>query len=270
MAGISKNGERNSAEGLPVWPLTTGLEWSDLVLDAATSAQVDDIVRWVRHGQTLLRDWGLARRLKPGFRCLFAGAPGTGKSLAAALIGKVTGRPVYRVALASLLSKSIGEMDKDLSALFEHDDWILFFDEAEALFGKRTGVTDSHDRAANQQTAYLLQRLEDFAGVAILASNLQSHLDETFARRFQAAIVFRLPDAEARLRLWQNAFAGMKLDGSIDFKQLAERHQIGGGEIAEVLRHACLRAVARNSAAVGADDIAAAAARVARHRMAET
>ena len=131
----------------------------------------------------VMNDWGLARKIKPGYRALFYGPPGTGKTLTATLIGKASGRDVYKVDLSMIVSKYIGETEKNLSKLFDtaqNKNWILFFDEADALFGKRTAANSSNDRYANEQTAYLLQRVEDFPGIVILSSNLRANMDDAF------------------------------------------------------------------------------------------
>jgi AAA+ superfamily predicted ATPase len=247
-------------EGFPAERITTPLDWDDLVLDDATRRQIAMIDSWIRHSHTLLHDWRLARRLKPGYRCLFYGGPGTGKTLTAGLLGKSHGLPVYRVDLSRVVSKWIGETEKNLAALFDRaqqHDWILFFDEAEALFGKRTDSQSANDRAANQQIAYLLQRLEDFPGVIILASNQRGHMDEAFARRFQSSILFPMPDREARRTLWEDMFAtgAVPLAEDIDFEALADRHELAGGAIVNVLRHACLLAVERDPPRVHLADI---------------
>ena len=244
----------------PATPITTELDWDDLVLDAPTRAQVDVIGLWLRHSETLLSEWDLARRLRPGYRCLFYGPPGTGKTLTACLLGKRHALPVYRVDLSRITSKWIGETEKNLAALFdeaEDSGWILFFDEADALFGKRTESQSSNDRAANQQIAYLLQRLETYAGLAILATNQHAFLDEAFARRFQSAIRFAMPDEAARLRLWRESFAsdGFALAADVDFEDIARRHELAGGAIINVLRHAALMAVQRHPPKVHAHDL---------------
>lgn len=247
-------------EHFPAEPVTTRLEWQDLVIDPATRAQVDMIGAWIRHSQTLLDDWGLAHRLKPGYRCLFYGSPGTGKTLTACLLGKHHGLPVYRVDLSRVVSKWIGETEKNLAGLFDqaqNRNWILFFDEAEALFGKRTEASSANDRAANQQIAYLLQRLEDFPGLVILSTNVRSHMDEAFARRFQSTILFPMPDAPSRLRLWRDMFetGRFALAPDVDFETLATDHELAGGAIVNVLRHACLLAVSRKPQRVELADI---------------
>ncbi|MDX1997100.1 MAG: ATP-binding protein [Thermoanaerobaculia bacterium] len=244
----------------PAQRLTTPYEWADLVLDDGTRDEVEDILAWARHRRTLLDDWGLARRLKPGFRALFHGPPGTGKTLTAALLGKATGLGVYRIDLSKVVSKYIGETEKNLASLFdhaEHRDWILFFDEADSLFGKRTESRNSNDRAANQQVSYLLQRIEDFPGIVILATNLRSHLDEAFARRFQSIIHFALPNAAERLRLWQGLFdeAAHRLAADVDLAHLAETHELAGGSLLNVMRFACLRAVVREPAEIRLADL---------------
>ncbi|HYI38776.1 MAG TPA: ATP-binding protein [Allosphingosinicella sp.] len=247
-------------EGFPAERIATALDWDDLVIDAGTRAQIDMIGSWILHSRALMEDWGLAGRVKPGYRCLFHGGPGTGKTLTAALLGKHHGVPVYRVDLSRVVSKWIGETEKNLAGLFDqaqNRDWILFFDEAEALFGRRTDASSANDRAANQQIAYLLQRLEDFPGLVILSTNLRGHMDEAFARRFQSAILFPMPDIPSRLRLWQDMFetGRFALGPDIDFHALAADYELAGGAIVNVLRHACLLAIVRSPPVVEAADI---------------
>lgn len=244
----------------PAQRITTAYEWDDLVLDEAAREEVEDILSWTRHQDILMRRWGLEKRLKPGFRSLFYGPPGTGKTLTASLLGKSTGRPVYRVDLSRMISKWIGETEKNLASLFDHaqhQDWILFFDEADSLFGQRTESRDANDRAANQQISYLLQRIEDFPGVVILATNLRSHLDEAFARRFQSVIYFAMPDAERRLRLWEDHFRNQpyRLAADVDLPKLARDYELAGGSILNVLRYACLKAVSRKPWEVRSGDL---------------
>ncbi|MEJ2407893.1 MAG: ATP-binding protein [Novosphingobium sp.] len=256
-------GEDFAPEPGPHFPaarLTTPLEWNDLVLDAPTMRQVELVGTWLAQGKMLMRDWGLSRRLKPGYRCLFHGASGTGKTLTASLLGKRHGVPVYRVDLSRVVSKWIGETEKNLASLFdqaEDRDWILFFDEADGLFGKRTDANSANDRAANQQISYLLQRLESFSGLAILATNHHDHLDAAFARRFQSAIRFPMPDEGARLRIWQDCFAGQafRISDKVDFADIARRHEMTGGAIINVLRYACLMAVQRDPAMIETHDL---------------
>ncbi|HET8855300.1 MAG TPA: ATP-binding protein, partial [Salinimicrobium sp.] len=177
----------------PAQRIETELVWEDLVLSAATKKQIKDLENWIQHGDTVLHDWGLKGRVKPGYRVLFYGPPGTGKTMAATLLGKYTGKDVYKIDLSMVVSKFIGETEKNLASLFaqaENKDWILFFDEADALFGKRTNVRDAHDKYANQEVSYLLQRVEAYNGLVILASNFKNNIDEAFLRRFQSIIYF--------------------------------------------------------------------------------
>lgn len=243
----------------PARRVHTDLAWSDLVLPAATLEQLDEIRNWLLHGRTLLQDWGMARKLRPGYTSLFYGPPGTGKTLSACLLGKLCGCEVYRIDLSMVVSKYIGETEKNLARVFdqaEHRGWILFFDEADALFGKRTRVEDAHDRFANQEVSFLLQRIEEFDGIVILASNLKHNIDEAFLRRFQSVVHFPLPRAGERLRIWREAFpAKAQLEPRLDLARLAERHELAGGTIVNVARYAALRALSRGDGLVRAEDV---------------
>ena len=243
----------------PAKLIVTRMEWQDLVLDPFTMDQVLEIKAWIEHGNELLHDLGLGKKLKPGYRSLFYGPSGTGKTLTASLLGQETGRDVYRIDLAMVISKYIGETEKNLEKVFkqaENKEWILFFDEADALFGKRTKITDAHDRFANQEVAYLLQRVEDYAGVVILASNMRSNLDEAFTRRFQSIIHFPMPKPSERLRLWQNAFSEKtSLDDKITFSDIASSYELSGGTIMNVVRYATLMALKKGTRVISHEDV---------------
>ncbi len=243
----------------PAKRITTKLEWKDLILNDGVREEIDDILTWIEHGDTLMDDWGLNTKIKRGYRAMFYGPPGTGKTLTACLIGKSLGLDVYRIDLSMVVSKYIGETEKNLANVFdqaENKNWILFFDEADALFGKRTATNSSNDRHANQEVAYLLQRIEDFNGMVVLASNLKGNLDEAFSRRFQSMIYFPVPDNEQRLSLWQNAFRDkVTLDAKVDLRGIAEKHIISGGSITNVLRYCSIKAIQRNSQTVMLRDI---------------
>lgn len=233
----------------PAQRLETGMEWDDLVLPARTLAEIRELEAWARHGGVLLDEWQMRRKLRPGCRALFHGPPGTGKTVTASLLGKTTGREVYRVDLSMVVSKYIGETEKNLAALFdkaEHKDWILFFDEADALFGKRTQVRDAHDRYANQEVSFLLQRIETFNGLIILASNLAGNVDEAFARRFELLVHFAMPRQNERLQIWRKGLPRVaELEPGADLGLIAAHHEMSGGMIMNVIRFASMQAIAR-------------------------
>ena len=235
----------------PAKPISTELDWDDLVVSDQVMNDLQDIKNWLIHAQKILIDWGLKSRLKSGYRALFYGPPGTGKTMAASLIGKSTGKAVFRVDLSLVVSKYIGETEKNLGKLFdeaENKDWILFFDEADALFGKRTQTKGANDRYANQEVAYLLQRIEDFAGLVILATNIQTNIDEAFARRFQSMVYFPNPSVEERKKLWQAIITEpLQVDAAVDLTEIAERFELSGGGMINVLRFCALEAAKRNS-----------------------
>ena len=243
----------------PAQKITTNLDWEDMVLNPVIEDQVAELITWLSHKDTLLNDWGLSKHLKPGYRALFYGPPGTGKTLTVSLLGKNLGLDVYRVDLSMIVSKYIGETEKNLSRIFDtaaHQNWILFFDEADALFGKRTQANSSNDRHANQQTAYLLQRIEDFPGFIILASNLKENMDDAFSRRFQSIINFKIPTKEERVKLWQKAFSGTcTLNSEIDLYTIAENYELTGGAIINVLRYCALAAIQRESTIVNKQEL---------------
>lgn len=255
-------GEELKHEQDPSFPakkISSKMSWDDLVLRNNVLDQVAEIETWLQYGSVLMNDWGLSKMVKPGYRALFYGPPGTGKTLTATLLGKASGRDVYRVDLSMIVSKYIGETEKNLAKIFDiaqHKKWILFFDEADALFGKRTEANSSNDRHANQQTAYLLQRIEDFPGVVILASNLKSNMDEAFTRRFQAMIHFAMPTAEERYLIWKNAFSGVcKLDDNIDLWKISEDYELAGGAIINILRFCALSAIKHDTTVVSKQDL---------------
>ena len=234
----------------PAKRIETKLNWTDLVLSDYVREELEDIITWINHSQTLMNDWGLESKIKRGYRAMFYGPPGTGKTLTACLIGKSLDLPIYRIDLSMIVSKYIGETEKNLAQVFdqaENKNWILFFDEADALFGKRTATSSSNDRHANQEVAYLLQRIEDFPGIIILASNLKGNLDDAFSRRFQSMIYFPVPDKIQRLELWQKAFdKKVIVDEEIDWQKIADDYVISGGSIINVLRHCSIKAMQRD------------------------
>ena len=249
----------------PAERIQTAMEWDDLVLLPNTLRQIREIENWVAHNNTLLHDWGMSRKVKPGYRALFYGPPGTGKTLTAMLLGKTTGKDVFRIDLSRVVSKYIGETEKNLARLFdkaEHKNWILFFDEADALFGKRTGIRDAHDKYANQEVAYLLQRVEGYNGLVILASNQRANIDEAFTRRFQSIVHFPMPGPAERHELWQRAFPPqITLSEDVDWSQIAARYELSGANILNVMHFCAVEAVADGSNTVGRQRLEAAVMR---------
>ena len=233
----------------PAQRITTRLEWDDIVLSNATGSHLQEIRDWIAQGDVLMNDLGLGKILKPGYKSLFYGPPGTGKTMTAALLGKSTNKPVYKIDLSMVVSKYIGETEKNLAKVFDQAakrDWILFFDEADSLFGKRTQMNSANDRYGNQEIGYLLQRIEEFPGVVILASNLKENIDEAFTRRFQSMVAFHMPGVEERYKLWEQSFSKkLPLDPSIDLWTIAEKYELSGGVMINVVRKATLRAVTR-------------------------
>ncbi|MEM9823275.1 MAG: ATP-binding protein, partial [Bacteroidota bacterium] len=244
----------------PAEQLTTMLTWSDLVLPINLRKELEDIKSWAQHGPVLLQDWGLERKVKKGYRALFHGPPGTGKTLTATLLGQAINVPVYRVDLSMMISKYIGETEKNLKSLFdraENKNWILFFDEADALFGRRTVGQNANDRFANQQVAYLLQRIENYNGLIILSSNLKEGMDEAFSRRFESVLFFPKPDVQQRLQLWEKYFTddNFSVEAGVDFGDIAEEYEVTGGDIIQILKFCSIRAISRNTKALLLKDI---------------
>lgn len=243
----------------PAQLIETKLNWDDLVLHQDTRKQIAELEMWVKHGNTLLNDWGMDRLIRPGYRALFHGPPGTGKTLTASLLGKYTNKQVYRIDLSMVVSKFIGETEKNLSNLFakaENKDWILFFDEADALFGKRTNVRDAHDKYANQEVSYLLQRVEQYNGLVILATNFKSNIDDAFMRRFQSTVYFPPPGVEERLALWQKSIPSRsRLDKDVNLNNLAQQYELTGAEIVNVVQFSSLRAIDRGNNTITYHDI---------------
>ncbi|UCS92550.1 ATP-binding protein [Echinicola marina] len=249
------------SNNFPAQLISTDLEWEDIVLNSKTLNQIQEIEEWLKHEQTLLHDWGMKNRLKPGYRVMFFGVPGTGKTLTASLLGKYTNKDVYRIDLSLVTSKYIGETEKNLSSLFDkaaNKDWILFFDEADAIFGKRTNVRDAHDKYANQEVSYLLQRIENHPGLVILASNFKSNIDAAFTRRFQSIIEFPMPVAAERLVLWEkNIPPKAALAEGLDLNILAKKYELSGANIVNVIQFASLKALAKEQQVLEHEDLLA-------------
>jgi len=243
----------------PAKLVSTKMDWEDLVLNDIVMQQVNDIKVWLDHNNTLMQDWGMAKVIKPGYRALFYGPPGTGKTLTATLLGRQFGMDVYRIDLSQIVSKYIGETEKNLEKIFikaEHKNWILFFDEADALFGKRSNVQNAHDKYANQEVSYLLQRVEDFPGLIILASNYKSNIDQAFVRRFNIIVKFTAPNAAERLKIWrQSVPVKARLAKDVDLIDIAGRYELSGSSIIGVVHYASLQAIHKSDGIIQKDAI---------------
>jgi ATPase family associated with various cellular activities (AAA) len=222
---------------------------SQLVIPAATRAQIDELRRRIAGQSRLSAALGLAaHRSARGLTAMFTGSSGCGKTLAAEALAGELGVDLYQVDLSALVSKYVGETEKNLARVFEqieNSNGILFFDEADALFGKRGDVVDARDRWANTEVNYLLQSLERYEGVVILATNLRQNIDSAFMRRIQLVIEFPFPDADCRLRLWRGLLGPAGDLSEAELAPLADRFQLAGGSIANIVVDAISRAVAQ-------------------------
>lgn len=236
--------------------ISTELSWDQLVLNKHTMAEITDVMDWVEHKSMVLST--SKNKINKSFPCLFYGPPGTGKSFTAKLIGRQYGKNVFRIDLSMIVSKYIGETEKNLAQLFdraEGKDWILFFDEADALFGKRTGISDSKDKWANLEMSYLLQRMEEHEGLCILATNFKQNLDPALTRRFQALIHFPFPKEEEREIIWKKSIPpGFTYPKDISFEKLAQ-YELSGAGIANVIKAAAVKAVKRGDYILATSDM---------------
>ena len=234
------------------------VERSELVLPGEAMAELDLLIERIRQRNRLADTLGpgVARRYSPGVRALFNGESGTGKTLAAHWLSSQSGLPLYRVDQAVLTSKWIGETEKNLSAVLDaaqNADVLLFFDEADALFGARTDVNDAHDRHANAQTNYLLQRIEDYEGVVVMATNSRDRFDPAFVRRLDTIVPFPMPDGSARLQLWQVHLGDGHALSEDEMGRIASNVELSGGHIRNIVLAAAVRANLRDGAILLSD-----------------
>jgi len=215
---------------------------ADLIAPATTTALISEIIEFARHRREVFEDWGFGKRVRGGLKVLFSGPPGTGKTMSAEIIAAELDLDLFRIDLSNIVSKWIGETEKNLAALFdaaEAGHAVLLFDEADSLFGKRTSVKSSNDRYANQETNYLLQRIETFAGICILTTNHDPAIDEAFRRRIAVHVRFPMPDEDEREKLWGAMLPpAAPVDDDLELNALARKYMMGGGNI----RNAVLRA----------------------------
>jgi len=234
--------------------------FDDLVIPDDLVEQINEIKSWLKYNDELMDRYGMKNKLKRGYRTLFYGPPGTGKTFTAKILGNDLRKEVFKIDLSMVVSKYIGETEKNLELLFaraENKNWILFFDEADALFGKRTNVRDAHDKYANQEVSYLLQRIEDYNGLVILATNMKNNMDDAFLRRFNSLLKFPFPDASQRALIWRKALPkdarfkrritrgnpSIIFEEEVDIPEAVKKYELSGGNIINVVHYAAIKAV---------------------------
>jgi AAA+ superfamily predicted ATPase len=230
--------------------VTPKYAFEDIVLPPDQMEQLREICEQAEYREKVFGEWGFGRKLSlgKGLNVLFSGPPGTGKTMAAEVIASQLKLDLYKIDLSQIVSKYIGETEKNLDRVFtaaEHSNAILFFDEADALFGKRSEVKDSHDRYANIEIGYLLQKMEEYEGIAILATNVKQHIDEAFVRRIQMIVEFPFPNEEERGRVWRVIFpAEAPINGDVDFSALARAVRLASGNVRSIARASAFYAAA--------------------------
>lgn len=226
--------------------------WEDLILSPDRTARLRDLIDRYRHGSTVYDEWGFRPSPSRGLVALFSGPSGTGKTLSAEVVAGELGLDLYRMDLSSVVSKYIGETEKNLDRLFEAagtGNFVLFFDEADALFAKRGDVGDAHDRYANIETSYLLQRLERYDGVVVLATNYEKNIDQAFMRRIHVRVDFVDPDATERLAIWRrNLRTAAPVADDVDLEWLATTFALSGAAIRNAVVDAAFLAAAEGTA----------------------
>lgn len=245
----NKHKKPRFSEQFPAHTLETKLEWDDLLLMPETKTRLNEVKARLQHYKTLINDHGMRKHAKPGCRILFFGESGTGKTLAATLLGKLLGQEVFRVDLSQVTSKYIGETAKRLNSLFntaESKNWILFFDEGDALMGQRkaTDQQSNSSQYANQDTAFLLQRIERYDGIVIVATNMRSNIDQAFTRRFEVSVRFEAPSEEMQYEFWQsNLPVTLPLGKDVQLQQWIKMHPLTPAAIINVIYRASILSI---------------------------
>lgn len=238
-------------EGTKAQKVPTVFAWEDLILPPASKELLSLACDQVRYKHLVYSRWGFGEKLPygRGLSLLFSGPPGTGKTMGAQVVAKELQLELYKVDLAGVVSKYIGETEKNLAEVFREgkkSQAILFFDEADVLFGKRTEVKDSHDKYSNMEAAFMLQKIEEYEGVCILATNYMQNFDEAFKRRIKFVVEFPFPGPEYRLQLWKVVFpADTPLGDDVDWDFLAQRFELSGSSIKNIALNASFRAAAK-------------------------
>jgi AAA+ superfamily predicted ATPase len=249
------------SEDFPAHPVTTKLEWEDMVLMPNTQDKLDEVKAYLEHYDTLVNDWGMDKHSKKGCRILFYGDPGTGKTLSACLLGKYLNKEVFRVDISTVTSKYIGETSKRLNSLFntaESKDWVLFFDEGDALLGQRknSDAGGQSSQYANQDTAFLLQRIENYDGIIIVATNLKNNIDQAFTRRFQAMVRFQMLDEAGQLKFWKdNLPKKCPLANDINLELIVRRFQLAPASIINVIFRVCVLTLKNGNTKIASADL---------------
>jgi AAA+ superfamily predicted ATPase len=262
-AGRSQSNQKLAELAVKINP---GYAWADIVLPEEKIMQLKEICSQVKYCHRVFSQWGFQEKISygKGLSVLFTGSPGTGKTMAARVLAHELQLDLYKIDLSGVVSKYIGETEKNLARIFheaETSNAILFFDEADALFGKRTEVSDAHDRYANIETSFLLQKMEEYEGVVILATNLRKNMDEAFTRRIRFIVEFPFPDEKSRLHIWKTHFpGGAPLDRGIDYEFLARQFPVSGGSIRNIVLNAAFCA-ARDGGVIGMEHILSGAKR---------
>jgi SpoVK/Ycf46/Vps4 family AAA+-type ATPase len=226
--------------------------WDDIALPPEKMRQLRSLAARIQLRRRVHGEWGFGEKLSrgKGLNVLFTGSSGTGKTMAAEILARELSLELLQIDLSAVVSKYIGETEKNLSAIFREADQsqsILFFDEADSLFGKRTEVKDAHDRYANIEVNYLLQRIEQYEGVVVLATNLQRNLDDSFLRRIQEVVDFPFPDPALRERIWRSHFPQNAPKGEdIDFGFLGRQFKLSGGGIKNIVLSAAFLAAGKS------------------------
>jgi hypothetical protein len=234
---------RKSPEKGSLQPVSSGYSMSDLKLEKKQIDALENICAFVRHNHKVYDVWDMGKHFDYGraVTALFCGSPGTGKSMAARVLSNELKMPLYRIDLSQVVDKYIGETEKRLEEIFtyaQNSNVILFFDEADSIFGKRTEVKESKDKYANTEVSYLLQRIEEYDGMVLLATNLKNNIDEAFMRRMKYVVDFKMPDVKTRKEIWLDGLTGRVALENVDFDYLAQKIELSGGYIKNIILNA--------------------------------